>query len=503
MRETDSGSIVIVDDNSNNLRVLSGILQQAGYKVRPALGAEIALRAIQASPPDLILLDIRMPGIDGYEACRRLKDDDRLRDIPVIFISALSDTEDKLAAFASGGVDYVSKPFQAEEVLARVRTHVQLRRMQVNLGSLIDARTEELRNACDALAAREREFRALGENLPDNIVRYDLNGRMVYVNPALERTLGATAETMLGITVREFDSAGIYEAYAQSVDAVLATGEDREIEMDVVAAGPSGPLREVHQVRLVAERGDHGQVVGVLAIGRDITAMKMAECRLRESYDLLKELTSRRETAREEERKRIAREIHDELGQQLTALRLKVNVLNLQFGEAAPALREAFAGLLGMVDKTIQVARNVSTALRPAALNMGIVPALDWLADEFQSNTGIACKLGPMPHEPALDEDRAIALFRIAQEALTNVARHAQATRVSITLEVEDGCYVLEIADNGVGFDPGEARLRKFGLVGMRERMLSVGGEATIDSAPGRGTRVRVSIPIAKTGEAV
>lgn len=159
----DNGSIVIVDDNPNNLEVLSGILQQAGYKVRPALGGEIALRAIALNPPDLVLLDIRMPGIDGYETCRRLKADEHLRDIPVIFISALNDTEDKLAAFDAGGVDYVSKPFQSAEVLARVRAHVQLRHMQVNLEKLVDERTAALRITCEALEKSRADYRVMLE----------------------------------------------------------------------------------------------------------------------------------------------------------------------------------------------------------------------------------------------------------------------------------------------------------------------------------------------------
>jgi CheY-like chemotaxis protein len=108
MTNTDAGGIVIVDDNPNNLQVLSSILQQAGYKVRPALSGEIALRAIAASPPELILLDIRMPVMDGYVTCQRLKADPASRDIPVIFISALTETDDKLAAFRAGGVDYIS-----------------------------------------------------------------------------------------------------------------------------------------------------------------------------------------------------------------------------------------------------------------------------------------------------------------------------------------------------------------------------------------------------------
>jgi putative two-component system response regulator len=159
----DQGSIVIVDDNPNNLQVLSSILQQAGFKVRPALSGEIALRAIAASAPDLVLLDIRMPGMDGYETCQRLKADAATLDIPVIFISALTETADKLAAFRAGGVDYVSKPFQAEEVLARVRTHLQLRHMQRQLESQVADRTAELRVTCDALRESQGQYRRMLE----------------------------------------------------------------------------------------------------------------------------------------------------------------------------------------------------------------------------------------------------------------------------------------------------------------------------------------------------
>ena len=152
------GNIVIVDDQPNNLRVLSGILQQAGYKVRPALDGKFALQSIKSSPPDLILLDIRMPEMDGYEVCRRLKADEQTREIPVIFISALQDVEDKLSAFRAGGVDYVAKPFQVEEVLARVRAHLNLYRLQCDLQSIIDERTRDLRLTLESLSKSQEQY---------------------------------------------------------------------------------------------------------------------------------------------------------------------------------------------------------------------------------------------------------------------------------------------------------------------------------------------------------
>ncbi|MCU7919745.1 MAG: response regulator [Candidatus Thiodiazotropha sp. (ex Epidulcina cf. delphinae)] len=152
-------NVVIVDDNANNLRLLSGMLVQAGFKVRPAPSGELALRSIGIQPPDLILLDIRMPGMDGYEVCRRLKADQRTCDIPVIFISALQETEDKMSAFQAGGVDYIAKPFQIEEVVARVHSHAQLYRMQHRLEQMVAERTEELRIAYSSLRERDRKHK--------------------------------------------------------------------------------------------------------------------------------------------------------------------------------------------------------------------------------------------------------------------------------------------------------------------------------------------------------
>lgn len=171
-----AADILIVDDTPANLQLLAGMLRERGYKVRPAPSGETALRAAQASPPDLVLLDITMPGMDGYEVCRRLKDDLRLREIPVLFISALQETGDKVRAFQAGGVDYVSKPFQLEEVEARVRTHLQLRRQQQELERNY-ARLRELEHLRDSLThmvAHDMKSPLLAVQLSLDVLRFSL-----------------------------------------------------------------------------------------------------------------------------------------------------------------------------------------------------------------------------------------------------------------------------------------------------------------------------------------
>jgi len=159
------GDILIVDDTAANLKLLSKMLTDSGYRVRAARSGAHALAAVQAAPPDLILLDIVMPEMDGYEVCRHLKEDERTRDIPVLFISALGEVKDKVKAFTAGGVDYVTKPFQAEEVLARVRTHLALR----NLTRQLQEANAELAQRVEELEERNAELDAFAHTVAHNI----------------------------------------------------------------------------------------------------------------------------------------------------------------------------------------------------------------------------------------------------------------------------------------------------------------------------------------------
>ncbi|MFZ5580563.1 MAG: PAS domain S-box protein [Pseudomonadota bacterium] len=346
----------------------------------------------------------------------------------------------------------------------------------------------------EALASREREFRTLAENLPDNVIRYNPEGRATYVNPNLLRITGTPAEALLGKTPLEFRDDPETQRYQAALERVLLGGIPERIEI-TLPPSPAGETR-THQVSFVAERRENGEIRGAIAIGRDITPLKETERRLAESHAQLRELIAQRETAREEERKRVAREIHDELGQNLTALKLGLNSLKFSFDTKQPILAERLGQLGQLTERSIQVVRDIATSLRPAALDMGIGPALEWLAEEFQRHTGIPCALDLNP--PALSEQSdacAMALFRLTQEALTNTARYAEACQVWITLTHGDGRCMLELRDDGKGFSPAAVGKQSFGLVGMRERVHGLGGQLAIESAPGRGVRIQAIIP--------
>jgi PAS domain S-box-containing protein len=230
----------------------------------------------------------------------------------------------------------------------------------------------------------------------------------------------------------------------------------------------------------------------------NITESKASEEKLVKSQHMLRELSAHLESVREEECKRIAREIHDELGQTLTALRMDVSLARLDFGGSNPKMMGRLQSMTELVDRTIKTARHVTASLRPGALDLGIVAALEWLVEEFIGYAGIPCELVLGDGEIDLDELTATAIFRIVQESLTNVARHAQASQVEIIVTRTNGELCFEVRDNGTGFDENAvADGKSFGLVGMRERVAMMNGTFELYSEPGRGTRIRVCVPAA------
>jgi PAS domain S-box-containing protein len=233
------------------------------------------------------------------------------------------------------------------------------------------------------------------------------------------------------------------------------------------------------------------------AIIRDISERKQAEAALIESRQQLRSLSVHQEGLLEQERKHIAREVHDELGQLLTALKMDISLLRLGFGQD-PALLKKIESMRVLAEKTIHVVRHVASNLRPVALDLGLVPAIEWLAKDFDRRWDISCNIDFSGDEIALDDTTATAVFRVVQESLTNVARHAQASKVTISLRYGK-VLLLRVWDNGCGFDPAVVRkLPGLGLFGMRERILALGGTLKIHSESGIGTILAIELPLSQ-----
>jgi signal transduction histidine kinase len=231
---------------------------------------------------------------------------------------------------------------------------------------------------------------------------------------------------------------------------------------------------------------------------KDVAARKEAELALRHSQEGLRELAAHQERVKEDERKRIAREIHDDLGQNLLALRIEVSMLDAHT-KAYPILAKSIRILLGQIDTTMKSVRAIINNLRPPVLDLGLQAAIEWLVGQFRERSGIGCTL-VIDHagaEYALDDERATTVFRLVQESLTNVSRHARASHVEIGLRRVGDRLVVTVADNGIGTFPGDKRKsRSFGLVGIEERLHALNGSFTINSRPGAGTTLTFSIPV-------
>jgi PAS domain S-box-containing protein len=233
----------------------------------------------------------------------------------------------------------------------------------------------------------------------------------------------------------------------------------------------------------------------------EISERKKAEEQFKESVDQLRALAARLQNIREEERTSIAREIHDELGQACTAIKMDLALIGRKITKKQTKLGARINSAVVLVDEMIATLRRIASNLRPGTLDdLGLAAALEWQAHDFENRTGIQCRVSLPRENLALDKERSTAIFRIFQESLTNVARHSGATRVEAQLEIRDDQLLFSVHDNGKGFDPVEAKMRKsLGLVGMQERALLLNGEFKIEGTPGGGTTMILRIPLIRS----
>lgn len=376
-------NILIVDDMPINLGVIVTFLQDAGFGIRIARSGESALRRVQYDHPDIILLDVLMPGMDGFETCRRLKMNEATKDIPVIFMTSLTRVEDKVRGFEVGAVDYVTKPLAQEEVLARVTTHLRL----LTLTNSLKAQNEQLKVTSEAEMAR------------------------------------------------------LFAAVSQQ-------------------------------------------------------------------RQQLRTLTRRLTEVQELERKQIARELHDEMGQALTAISINLAAIETAVSQNnTDNIQERLQESKELAALTLEQMRELSVNLRPPMLDeLGLLPTLKWYVKRYRLRTNIQATLKVMGEERRLPASIETAVYRIVQEALTNIVKHAEATAVRLNLHLQSDGIFMQIKDNGQGFNLEEALQKTVsglgaGLLGIRERVTLLGGNFDIDTSPDDGVTVTVFLPDKKEPE--
>jgi PAS domain S-box-containing protein len=357
----------------------------------------------------------------------------------------------------------------------------------------ISRHLRDRQKAEDILKGQEKDFRTLAENSPDLIMRYDRQLQYLYVNRVMELKTGVPQAFFVTKTDRQLGMRGERaEKWEKAIRKVFATGQAGMAEI-VYPEFESACF----EARLVPEQADDGSVVSVLVISRDVTDRKKAETEMQKSHEQLRSLSAHLQAAREEERTKIAREIHDELGQALATLAMDVGYLDGNVPPDRPDLTRKLASMLTLIQTTIRTVQRVCSELRPVMLDdLGLAAAMEWQAGQFRKRAGIECRvqIGIRHGEP--DRERATALFRIFQEALTNVVRHAGATRVTVRLDDTTGDYILQVTDDGRGITPWQAdNPKSLGLIGMRERVAQWNGTLEISGSLQNGTTIRATIP--------
>jgi PAS domain S-box-containing protein len=346
----------------------------------------------------------------------------------------------------------------------------------------------------DALRASEEYFREVIENSSDIIIILDRRGTIRYVSPSVERFLGYKPHEMIGKNTFRF----IHPADVARAIAVFSQAIQQQ------ASVISNTFRIKHKDgtdRMLEGIGrnllDHASIGGFLMNVHDVTEKWKAEAALRESRDQLRILTARLETVREQERKYIAREMHEEFGQVLSAIKLQMSDLSRKYSRDE-AYVTGVKELLGFIDEAIHSVRKISTELRPGVLDLlGLTAAIEWQAKEFKKQFNIACNVDVPKESIPLQEKSSLILFRILQDALKNVVDHAQATHVHIRLRADAELVELLIEDNGIGVTEEQLKSpSSIGFVLMKERAISIGGSAEVQTSEEKGTIIKIQIPV-------
>lgn len=358
-----------------------------------------------------------------------------------------------------------------------------------------------------ALAQVQSHFNAIVSNMPGLVYRFcrhaDGGVSFAYLSDGCQALLGLTAEQLqqqpalfLALVLPE-DRKSYLDTMAASASALSSWNWEGRIWIDA--------WKDVKWINLRSTpRALPGGGVQWEGIMTNITASRLEQLEVKQSRARLAELSAHIDKIKEQERSRIAREIHDDLGGNLTAIKMALAMLVRRLPEDGVVLQEKAAYLDALVDRTIDSVHRISLDLRPAMLDLGIVAALEWQLKEFEKQAAIACSFATNEKEIALDVDQATTLFRIFQEALTNIAKHAGATRVTVRLARLRHHISLKIADNGTGMRQADrAKPQSFGIRGMAERANALGGTLSIACAPGGGTAVAIKIPLATPRETI
>jgi two-component system, LuxR family, sensor kinase FixL len=464
-------NILLVDDRPDKLTALEVVIASPGRNIVKAQSGKDALRNLLRQDFAVILLDVNMPGLDGFETAALLRQRKASEHTPIIFLSAVHDAEKYLTrGYSLGAVDYLLTPVPTEVLQTKVSVFVELFK-----------KTEQLKRQAERLQQSEERFRLLVEGVKDYAI-YMLNadGRIASWNAAAEQITGYREAEIIGRHFSCFFPSEDLE-HERPDDKLRVVAREGRLEHEGWRIRKDG-TRFWANVIITALRDENRALRGFANITRDITARKHLERQVLEISD--------------REQRRIGQDLHDDLCQQLTGIEFMSQSLQQNLATRSAPEAAAAAEIAKLVRAAISDTRDLARGLSPVMLEAdGLMPVLRQLADNTDKVFNVSCQLC---HEPTVmvgDSAVAIHLYRIAQEAVSNAIKHGQASRVGITLSGANERLTLTIQDNGRGFETRNGHHGGMGLQIMHYRAGMIGGHLTVDSQTGQGARVTCSFP--------
>ena len=480
--------ILIIEDDLTFAENAARILRSLGYSVTTLTPVgKKALSRVGKENPNLVLINIRAGDRNqGIEMARRISEG---LDIPVILIGARTEIKKMKTALKKLPCGCLLKPADEGDL-----------EMAVGMALARHATEKKFKErAARIFEESEKRYQQLVDNISEGFVIQDKNGIITSANERFLGMIGYRRREVIGRPINEF----LGEGWLKREDEPgVREEEDRWRSVELAWKRKDG--KRIYTI--LSRKPIHdakGRFEGSMSVLTDITDRREVELELRRSQEELRSLSHHIQSVREKESKRIAGEIHDVLGQQLTALKIDLSWLSGRVGpfeESGREIRDKIGAMSDLVDITIQSVQKISAELRPVLLDdLGLGPAIEWLTQDFENRTKIKCRLRLSCDEIDLDPDRSTSVFRISQEALTNVVRHAKATAIDISLGEQNGALVLRISDNGKGIKENEIYApSSLGLMGMRERLRPFGGKLEISGIPEKGTALTVTLPLEK-----
>lgn len=485
--------VLLVEDAVDDAALIQGILQRHGPQVLTSRVDSVnAMRkALNESTWDVVVSGYSLPGLTAMDALRLVKESGQ--DLPLIVVSGFVSDETAVALIKAGAAEFVPKSSLARlgEVVDRCVRELQTRR--------------ERQAATQALARSEARYKTLVANLPSLVFQWVLTPN----GPAEWLYLSKSPESLLGVTQEELEAhPRLFVDLIHEEDRYPFLKACKDVRAGGVLRWGGRLLARTEskpswvELRALIRYGNTGDYLADGIID-DVSVRKRYELELLASRAQLRELSDHLDEAKEQERATIAREIHDELGGLLTAAKIELASLSKQLPPNAAELVTLADSGKALIDQAMDISRRIARRLRPAILDHGVVAAIEWQAREFSNRMGIPCDVALETEEIDVEPQRATAVFRVLQEALTNIAKHAHARHVNVELETRSGKEILlRVLDDGIGISAQDARKPgSFGIRGMRERAESLGGALRVGPARVGGTEVWLVIPLARAGE--